>query len=112
MPELTTSMVCILKNIQTTTLVYKLGMTNLEFTLGLTENLDRNGVKKNDLFLPMSLRVETTSVEKCAEGEIVDFILSKNAKHEKYDTLLIQDESKEIPDCVHHLLHEKLLQQK
>ena len=60
----------------------------------------------------MSLRVETTSVEKCAEGEIVDFILSKNAKHEKYDTLLIQDESKEIPDCVHHLLHEKLLQQK
>ena len=112
LPELTTSMVCILKNIQTTTLVYKLGMTNLEFTLGLTENLDRNGVKRNDLFLPMSLRVETTSVEKCAEGEIVDFILSKNAKHEKYDTLLIQDESKEIPDCVHHLLHEKLLQQK
>lgn len=110
LPDLTTSMVCILKNMKTTTLVYKLGITNLEFTLGLTENRDLDGKKKNDHLLPMSLRVETTSVEKCAEGEIVDFIFSKNAKHEKYDTLLIQDESKEIPDCVRHLLHEDLLQ--
>lgn len=109
LPELTTSMVCILKNIQTTTLVYKLGMTNLEFTLGLTENLDRDGNKVNDYFLPMSLRVESTSVEKCEAGGIVDFIFSKNAKHVKYDAILVQDSNKDIPECVHHLLHENLL---
>ena len=102
-------MVCILKNIQTTTLVYKLGMTNLEFTLGLTENLDRDGNKVNDYFLPMSLRVESTSVEKCEAGGIVDFIFSKNAKHVKYDAILVQDSNKDIPECVHNLLHENLL---
>ena len=35
----------------------------------------------------MSLRVESTSVEKCEAGGIVDFIFSKNAKHVKYDDM-------------------------
>ena len=87
-------------------------MTNLEFTLGLTENLDRDGNKVNDYFLPMSLRVESTSVEKCEAGGIVDFIFSKNAKHVKYDAILVQDSNKDIPKCVHHLLHENLLPQR
>ena len=37
---------------------------NLEFTLGLTENVDDSGKKINEFFLPMSLRVEDSSVEK------------------------------------------------
>lgn len=37
LPELTDEMVCILKDMQTVTILYKLSVTNLEFTLGLTE---------------------------------------------------------------------------
>ncbi len=104
LPELTNEMVCILKDMQTVTIVYKLSVTNLEFTLGLTENTDNSGNKINDFFLPMSLRVENTSVEKCNNGEVVDFIFSKDGSVEKYDTLLVEDKSKIIPDCIKHLI--------
>ena len=80
LPELTNEMVCILKNMETMTITYKLSVTNLEFTLGLTENKDNTGNKINDLFLPMSLRVKDSSVEKSGDGEIVDFIFSKDAR--------------------------------
>ena len=49
---------------KTLTIIYKLSVTNLEFTLGLTENIDTDGKKIKNLFLPMSLRVESSSVEK------------------------------------------------
>ncbi len=87
LPELTNDMVCILKEMKTLTIVYKLSVTNLEFTLGLTENIDKNGRKIDNFFLPMSLRVEDTSVEKSNDGEIVDFIFAKDASIKKYDTL-------------------------
>ena len=77
--ELTNNMVCILKNMQTVTIIYKLSVTNLEFTLGLTENIDDKGNKINDFFLPMSLRVEDSSVEKSNDGKVVDFIFSRDA---------------------------------
>lgn len=108
LPELTNDMVCILKEMQTVTIIYKLSVTNLEFTLGLTENTDVNGKKINDFFLPMSLRVEDTSVEKSNDGEIVDFIFSKDASIAKYDTLLVEDKNKMIPDNIKHLISEKL----
>lgn len=104
LPELTNDMVCILKDMKTVIIVYKLSVTNLEFTLGLTENIDKNGEKVNDLFLPMSLRVEDTSVERSEDGEIVDFIFSKDASKTKYDTLLVGDKDKIIPDSVQHLI--------
>ena len=108
LPELTNDMVCILKEMQTVTIIYKLSVTNLEFTLGLTENIDVNGNKINDFFLPMSLRVEDSSVEKSKDGEIVDFIFSKDASIAKYDTLLVEDKNKMIPDNIKHLISEKL----
>lgn len=104
--ELTNTMVCVLKNMQTMTIVYKLSITNLEFTLGLTENIDNSGNKVNDFFLPMSLRVEDTSVEKSSDGEVVDFIFSKDASVAKYNTLLVEDKSKIIPKCIKHLISE------
>ena len=48
LPELANEMICILKDMQTLTIVYKLSVTNLEFTLGLTENTDNSGKKIND----------------------------------------------------------------
>ena len=79
LPELTNGLVCILKDMRTVKITYKLSVTNLEFTLGLTESMDKNGKRVNNLFLPMSLRVKDSSVEKSADGEIVDFIFSKDA---------------------------------
>ena len=104
LPELTNEMVCVLKNMETMTITYKLSVTNLEFTLGLTENIDNNGNKINDLFLPMSLRVKDSSVEKSGDREIVDFIFSKDASVAKYDILLVEDKDKKIPDCIKHLI--------
>lgn len=104
LPELTNEMVCILKDMQTLTIIYKLSVTNLEFTLGLTENTDSQGKKVNDFFLPMSLRVEDSSVEKSNDGEVVDFIFMKDASLVKYDTILVEDKHKCIPECVKHLI--------
>lgn len=106
LPELTNDIVCILKDMQTLTIVYKLSVTNLEFTLGLTENTDAQGNKINDFFLPMSLRVEDSSVEKCDDGEIVDFIFSKDASIAKYDELVVMDEDKSIPNSISHLIEQ------
>lgn len=102
--ELTNNMVCILKDMQTVTIIYKLSVTNLEFTLGLTENIDARGNKINDFFLPMSLRVEDSSVEKSKDGEIVDFIFSRDASVSKYENLLVRDEYKTIPESIRHLI--------
>ena len=109
--ELTNTQVRILKNLETVTVTYSLGISNLEFTLCLTENRDHDGVKINEYFLPMSLRAGRNSTKNNDDYGNVDFIFQKDASLEKYTTLLIQDESKEIPECVHHLLHENLLPQ-
>lgn len=103
---MTNEMVCVLKNMQTMTITYKLSVTNLEFTLGLTENTDRGGNKINDFFLPMSLRVKDSSVEKSNNGEIIDFIFLKDASVAKYDILLVEDKDKKIPDCIKHLIND------
>jgi len=108
LPELTNEMVCILKDMQTVTIIYKLSVTNLEFTLGLTENIDSQGQKVNDLFLPMSLRVEDSSVGKSNDGDIVDFIFSKDASMTKYDAILVKDKHKSIPNSIKHLISDNL----
>lgn len=107
LPELTNDIVCVLKDLQTVTIVYKLSVTNLEFTLGLTENLDERGNKINNFFLPMSLRVKDSSVEKSGDGEIIDFIFSKNASKSTYEIMLVKDEHKCIPKCIRHLISDK-----
>lgn len=107
LPELTNSMICILKDMQTVTIVYKLSLTNLEFTLGLTENTDSSGNKINDLFLPMSLRVEDSSVAKSSDGDVVDFIFEKDASVSKYKYLLVKDDRKTIPECIRHLIEDR-----
>ena len=107
LPELTNDMVCILKDMETLRIIYKLSVTNLEFTLGLTENTDNNGNKINDYFLPMTLRVKDSSVEKSSDGEVVDFIFSRDASKSKYDDLLVEDKNKTIPYCVKHLICDK-----
>lgn len=52
--------------------------------------------------------MKDTSVEKSKDGEIVDFIFSKDASVAKYDTLLMKDKDKVIPDGIKHLISKKL----
>jgi len=102
LPELTTKMVCVLRDMSTISLVYKLSITNLEFTLGLSEGtLNTNGRK---LFYPVSLRVKDSAVERSSGGEIVDFVLSKDASFSKYNNILVQDPSKKIPEDIRSLI--------
>lgn len=103
LPELTTNFVCILKEMKTVTVVYKLSITNLEFTLGLIE---KNGT---NIYLPKTLRVEDSSVERSNGGEVVDFIFSKDASLTKYDTLLLSDKRKILPTSVRYLIVDELL---
>ena len=107
LPELTNTMVCILKELNTLTIIYKLSVTNFEFTLGLTENIDSTGKKINEMFLPMSLRVEDSSVEKSNDGEIVDFIFSKDASVAIYNSMLVEDKNKTIPESIRKMIKEE-----
>lgn len=104
LPELTNDTVCILKDMKTVTIIYKLSVTNLEFTLGLTENIDSHGNKLNDFLLPMSLRVKDSAVERSNDGEVVDFIFEKDASKAEYDTMLVKDKRKCIPKSIKHLI--------
>ncbi|MBR6316454.1 MAG: hypothetical protein IKR58_05585 [Lachnospiraceae bacterium] len=111
LPELTTDMVCILKDMRTQSVVYKLSVSNLEFTLGLTEDVDGHGKRRSELFLPMSLRVSDKSIEKSADGEIVDFIFSKSSSETMYNNLLVQDKNKKPIDAIKKMVCESLIKQ-
>lgn len=107
LPDLTNQMVCILKDMKTVTITYKISLTNFEFTLGLTENINADGNKVNDLFLPMSLRVKDSSVERSKSGEVVDFIFEKDASAAKYGELLVEDKRKLFPETIRYKIDEK-----
>ena len=98
--ELTTGMVCILKELKTLTVTYKLSVSNLEFTLCLIESDKHHGSNGNKMYVPKSLRVEDSSVERSNGGEIVDFIFCKDYSAKKYDSLLVKDIAKDLPDCI------------
>lgn len=103
LPELTTTFVCVLHNMHTLTFVYTLGVTNLEFTLGLTEAESSTGKR---FFLPRTLRVDDHSVERSEnpDDDIVDFIFRKSAAESIYKDLLVADHSKAVPLQVRHLI--------
>ena len=104
LPELTNTMVCILKGMSTVTLMYKIGVTNLEFTLGVTENIDAKGMKIDNLYLPRTLRVKDQSVERSNDGEIVDFIFMREAVTDIYKTLTFADSNKKIPNTIESMI--------
>ncbi|SFA84072.1 PBECR4 domain-containing protein [Selenomonas ruminantium] len=108
LPSLTTELVCVLKGLNTLTFTYKIGVTNLQFTLGLTENVDCNGKKINNWLLPRTLRPKDNSIAKSNDGEFVDYILSKSATKEKYDCICYQDSDKAFPQELLFMVDEKI----
>lgn len=55
LPSLTNSLVCVVKDFQTLTLTYKIGVTNLDFTIGLESFADKNGNLVKDRYVPRIL---------------------------------------------------------
>lgn len=111
LPKLTNSDVIAVKTLHTLTLTYKIGVTNLDFTIGLTENVDRHGIKINDWFLPRTLRVKDKAIENSEAAEVVDFIFSKDASTDNYDTLCFVSAATQVPENIRHRLSESLLAQ-
>lgn len=91
LPQLTRNLVCVVQDMYTMTLTYKLGITNLEFTIGLTEFVDRNGHKRNNWFVPRTLRINDKAIDTAKDAEFVSFIFSKKATEEQYDEVCYAD---------------------
>lgn len=110
LPNLTNGLVCIVKDLKTLTLTYKIGVTNLDFTLGLMENLDDDGDKINDWWRPRTLRINDNAIENSADAQFVDWIFAKDASHAKYETIMYTGKSR-LSSEIENMLTEKLKQQ-
>ena len=77
LPQLTTDVVCVVKDMHTVSITYKLGISNLEFTVGLTENTDVAGNRINNWLIPRTLRINDKAVETSADAQFIDMIFSK-----------------------------------
>lgn len=107
LPMLTTSLVCVVKDMTTVTLTYKLGVTNLKFTLGLTEYTSETGL----VYLPRTLRVRDKAIENSGDAEFVDFIFVRDGAAERYSHVAFASERKDVPEMVYQKLNEELRQQ-
>ena len=108
LPQLTKDLVCVVKDMQTITITYKLGITNLEFTIGLTENTDEIGNKINDWLIPRTLRINDKAIDQSKDAEFVDFIFSKQAADKDYNRICYASHGATIPDSIKPLLAEAL----
>ncbi len=106
---LTDSVVCVVKDMYTATITYKLGLTNLEFTLGLNEYCDNNGNRINNWFIPRTLRPKDRAIENSSNAEFIDFIFCKDASVEKYTEISFADTTKDLPESVANLLSANVL---
>lgn len=105
LPELTSDGIYILKDMSTKTITYKIGITNLDFTLGVTENIDATGKKLNGYYVPRTLRVRDKASEKSGECIKADFIFQKDSAAKKYNILNYREQNKEIPKSVFKLIN-------
>lgn len=104
--DLTTTPIRILYDYQTSTLTYKLCLTNETITLCLSRNTDQNGNETSEVYFPISLRINDHAVtaSKC-EDNGVDFIFTKDTSKPMYSTLLMSDTSKTLTDRIQRLIH-------
>jgi hypothetical protein len=111
----TTNDIIVLKDMTTKSIVYKFAFTDINFTIGLTENIDRKtGIKINDSYLPRTLRVNDKAVENSADGSFADYIFSRDNRLDKYDTITLGDPTKinDLPADILALLDQSLCKEK
>ena len=68
----------------------------------MSENLDLEGNKINDWFLPRTF-------ESSADAEFIDFIFSKDASVDKYSTMTYADKDKKPPLVIKDFLSDDLV---
>lgn len=108
LPQLTTDVVCVVKDMHTVSITYKLGISNLEFTVGLTENIDAAGNRINNWLIPRTLRINDKAIEASADAQFIDMIFSKNAPDELYSTVCYADLNVPVPSTILPLLDDAL----
>ena len=90
------------------TITYKLGITNLEFTVGLTENVNKSGDKVNGWLVPRTLRINDKAIDASANAEFVDFIFCKKATESQYNQICYAASNTRLPEIVEPLLTEDI----
>ena len=110
LPKITNSLVCVLERMHTMTMEYTLGLTNLNFTLGLVEDMDAQKNKKSEIFLPRTIRIKDKSIENSENSDFIDFIFVKESSERKYKKITFQDKSRLIPSSVHDKISKSLLE--
>ena len=108
LPELTKSTVCVVRDLQTNTFLYRLGVTNLEFTLGVSQPMFDNKFPSG-VYIPRSLRVKDKAIENSSSGDFIDFIFEKSTKRVdyKYDFMSYRGSENNPPRSIGDLISEK-----
>ena len=95
--QLTFSNVLILENLETNTFTYMFGLTDLNFTLCLSEDYNENGILRSNYYIARSLRAENAT-NKSENSFEIDFILSKRNDEGKYKDILYESKNCSIED--------------
>ncbi|MFI3202200.1 MAG: hypothetical protein R3Y54_11890 [Eubacteriales bacterium] len=98
-----------LEYVETDTAVYKFGFTELNFTLCLGEDLNKEGNKKSSYFIPQSLR-SGDCFKRSKNVYEIDFIFRKKNNQRTYNEMLFQgnQEIKSVSDEIRERLDETL----
>lgn len=111
--ELTQKDTFIIEDMSSGSKIYKIGVTNLDYTLGVIENRDDKTKKIIDDFLiPATFRVRGESdFNKNKNVYTVDAVLMKDNKFKKYDTICFGNIKKiaNLPKDVLELIDNKLI---
>lgn len=97
----------VVENVTTLTRSYKLGFTDLNYSMLFTENTDNFGNRINEVLIPASIRVREDEFDKSSAQYSADFVFKKqNDINEKYKELIFGDLRKinEIPDEIKKLI--------
>lgn len=108
LPQITNSQIIVVKELNTLSVTYKLGLTNLDFTLGLVKETDMSGGIK-DWYVPATLRAKDKSIENSFDAEFVTYIFSKDSSSSKYKDIVFSDPDEAIPESAKGLIDESLL---
>lgn len=107
LPELTNSTICIVRDLKTDTLLYKIGLTNLEFTLGVAQPTFQNQYPVG-VYIPRTLRIKDKAIERSSDGDFVDFIFEKPTKSldYPYEKLCYRRNDSAPPEIIRALISE------
>lgn len=97
----------VVENVTTLTRSYKLGFTDLNYSMLFTENTDDFGNRINEVLIPASIRVREDEFDKSSAQYSADFVFKKqNDINEKYKELIFGDLRRinEIPDEIKKLI--------